>query len=91
MTAVVDQEYCTGCGLCVDVCPEQAISMSLNYTVAIDSGMCTGCGSCVDECPNEAISLDRRAVAEPKAVPDEILDTILPATSGSGRTGQQTK
>jgi len=43
------------CGLCVDICPEQAISM--NYAVAIDSSRCTGCGSCVNECPNEAIAL----------------------------------
>ena len=54
-TAVIDQERCINCGLCVHVCPEQAISM--NYAVAIDSSKCTGCGSCVDECPNEAIVL----------------------------------
>ena len=54
MIAVIDQERCMCCALCVDVCPEQAISM--NHTVAIDSSSCTGCGSCVNECPNEAIS-----------------------------------
>ena len=57
MTAVLDQERCMNCGLCVDLCPEQAISMSSNYTVVLDSSKCTGCGSCINECPNEAISL----------------------------------
>lgn len=57
MTAILDQERCMNCGLCVDLCPDQAISMSSNYTVVIDSSKCTGCGSCIDECPNEAISL----------------------------------
>lgn len=59
MTAVIDQERCMNCGLCVDLCPEQAISM--NYTVSIDSSKCTGCGSCINGCPNEAISLSEKA------------------------------
>ena len=55
--AVLDQERCVNCGLCVDLCPEQAISTNSNYTVVIDLSKCTGCGSCINECPNEAISL----------------------------------
>ena len=62
MTAAIDQERCMNCGLCVDLCPEQAINMnSNNYTVEIDSSKCTGCGSCVDDCPGEAISLSETA------------------------------
>ena len=91
MTAVVDQERCVSCGLCVELCPEQAISMSLNYIVAIDPGTCTGCGSCVDECPNEAISLGRQLGAQPSALPGKILEAILRAKSGSSSTGEQTK
>ena len=53
--AVVDPERCTGCGICIDACPEEAISVE-NIAV-IDTIKCTGCGSCADECPNEAISL----------------------------------
>jgi Pyruvate/2-oxoacid:ferredoxin oxidoreductase delta subunit len=55
MTAIIDKEKCTCCGLCVDICPEQAISM--NDAVTVDSNKCTGCSSCVNECPNEAISM----------------------------------
>jgi ferredoxin len=54
-TAVVDEQRCTCCGLCVDVCPEQAIGM--DAAVTVDPRRCTGCGSCVRECPNEALSL----------------------------------
>jgi 2-oxoacid:acceptor oxidoreductase delta subunit (pyruvate/2-ketoisovalerate family) len=61
MTAVLDQERCMNCGLCIDLCPDQAISMSSNYTVVIDSNKCTGCGSCIEDCPNEAISLSETA------------------------------
>lgn len=55
MIAKVDREKCTCCGLCIDICPDQAISM--NDGVVIDPSKCTGCGSCANECPNEAISM----------------------------------
>jgi len=54
-TAIVDNERCTCCGLCIDICAERAIS--LTDVVIIDSSKCTGCGSCAGECPNEAISM----------------------------------
>ena len=59
ITATINQERCANCGLCIDLCPEHAISM--NDTVTVDSSICTGCGSCIDECPNEAIALSRAA------------------------------
>ena len=59
MKAVIDQERCVSCGLCIDLCPEHAISM--HGTAIIDSDQCTGCGSCINECPNQAISLSDAA------------------------------
>lgn len=55
MIAQVDNEKCTLCGLCVDLCPTQAITM--NDFVKIAPEKCTGCGTCVSECPSEAISM----------------------------------
>ena len=55
MAAKVNSDQCTGCGICVDVCPVDAISM--NEKAKIDADTCTECGACVDECPVEAISL----------------------------------
>jgi ferredoxin len=55
ITAIVDEEECASCGICVRVCPEEAIIV--NDIAVIDPLKCTGCGSCVDECPNRAISL----------------------------------
>ena len=54
-TAVVDQEECIKCGICADVCPEEAITM-MDITV-IDNQKCTGCGACVEACPDQAITL----------------------------------
>jgi predicted Fe-Mo cluster-binding NifX family protein/ferredoxin len=54
--AVVDPEKCTRCGLCVEVCPVQAISLT-EAAAVVDGRKCTGCGACVGECPTGAISM----------------------------------
>jgi len=56
MAARVDPDKCTGCGICVDVCPVEAISVD-NHLAVVDRQTCTACGLCVNECPNEAISV----------------------------------
>lgn len=56
MAAQVDQDKCTGCGLCVDACPVEAIALE-NDKAKVDADKCVDCGRCVEECPNEAISI----------------------------------
>lgn len=58
-------ERCKGCGLCVPVCPNEAIRMSSGinklghkYAELIDAGKCTGCGLCCLMCPDVVISID---------------------------------
>ncbi len=55
MKATVDQEKCTGCGQCVDVCPIEAIE--LDNDIVLISDECIECGACTVVCPTEAISL----------------------------------
>jgi len=57
MAAKVNEEECIGCGVCIDECPAEAISMNDDIAV-IDVEACTECGDCVDACPSEAISLE---------------------------------
>jgi len=55
MAAQVDKEKCTGCGICVDACPQEAITV--DDFAKIDADKCVDCGACVEECPNDAISM----------------------------------
>ena len=54
--AVVDESTCTGCGICVDACPTQAISM-VGDVAKVDPAKCDGDKACVDACPVQAISM----------------------------------
>ncbi len=55
LKAVVDSDRCVGCGICEEICPEEAIVMS--RTASVDPRRCKGCGICVDRCPQGALSL----------------------------------
>lgn len=57
MAAKVDLEKCTGCGLCADACPAEAIVME-NDKAVINKETCIDCGQCVDACPSDAISME---------------------------------
>ena len=47
---------CNGCGLCLENCRAQAISL-VNEKASIDHGICEGCAFCIAICPKEAISV----------------------------------
>jgi heterodisulfide reductase subunit A2 len=53
----VDQTKCSGCGICVDICPYNAIRKNekgLSETIA---AVCKGCGVCGATCPEKAITM----------------------------------
>ncbi|MDV0447704.1 Ferredoxin [Methanosarcinaceae archaeon Ag5] len=58
MPAIIDENECTGCGLCVDECPAEAITLLDIGVSRVDPAECTECGACVDVCPVAAITLE---------------------------------
>jgi 4Fe-4S ferredoxin len=65
---ILNSEVCTGCGICVEACPEEAIALGLvgatrrgavGYAapVDIDERECVYCGVCVIMCPFNALTL----------------------------------
>jgi 2-oxoglutarate ferredoxin oxidoreductase subunit delta len=62
---VVDEHYCKGCGLCVEVCPETIIEMDTGRLTAkgyhparlTDASRCTACTNCALVCPDVAITV----------------------------------
>lgn len=56
----VDLEKCSGCGLCVPLCPYSAVKQIESdgkVRARIEEALCTGCGVCTATCPSKAITL----------------------------------
>lgn len=57
---IIDEDKCTGCGLCIPNCPEGAIQVIDNKARLVSDLMCDGLGACLGHCPEGAISIERR-------------------------------
>ncbi len=54
--AEVDEDLCVGCGICIKICPYNAISKDENGIVHVTEASCKGCGLCGATCPENAIT-----------------------------------
>ena len=50
----IDEDRCSGCGDCLQACPEDAIALQQDKAV-INRELCTDCADCVTACPESAI------------------------------------
>ena len=91
----VNDALCTGCGVCVDVCPNESIQI-VNDLAHIDQSLCQECESCLEACPEGAIvqvhdlvETDKppvRTVVESVSRPIEIASPVaVPQESGGIR------
>lgn len=56
----IDEDKCTGCGLCVDACHEGALAMVDGKAKLVSESYCDGLGDCLPECPTGAITIEER-------------------------------
>ncbi len=74
---VVDLDRCSKCGLCVDNCPYDAITLAPEGAV-VDEVKCRGCGMCVMSCPSKAITVRNARDNQFKALIDNLLFKVIP-------------
>ena len=55
--AMVQEEYCSGCKICNNLCPYSAIEFLAEKKVShVNEALCKGCGTCVAACPSSAMT-----------------------------------
>lgn len=83
MENICSEENCTGCSLCVNICPVNAISMELNeegfYFPRIIKDKCINCGKCIKGC--QANPKKQSPLVAYKANSND-LNVLLTSTSG---------
>lgn len=56
----IDEEKCTGCGICIDACHEGALRLVDGKAKLVSESYCDGLGDCLPECPAGAIAIEER-------------------------------
>jgi len=68
----LDEETCTACGTCADLCQMDALALE-DDILNVKPDYCLGCGNCVAQCPSESLSLQRNAEYKPPQQRDDIV------------------
>lgn len=55
--AVIDEDWCIGCTLCLAACPVDSILGGVKTMHTVIEPLCTGCELCIPVCPVDCISL----------------------------------
>lgn len=74
VTSIIDEELCSGCGICAEMCVYDALSLHKRKGVmTINEVLCKGCGACAAACPSKAIKLNHFTPAQILAQVDALV------------------
>lgn len=82
--AKADPEKCTACGVCLDRCQMEAVSLVDDHVV-LDLDRCIGCGLCVTTCPGKALTLERKPEDQQQPVPKNVMDYSIQLGKARGK------
>lgn len=71
-----NKNKCIGCDSCVEICPENALTLTKTEGIITDFEKCVLCGKCADVCPTHATEISGKEYSE-----DEILSIVLKETN----------
>ena len=60
----IDEDKCTGCGLCVSACEGKALGLVNGKAKPLRKEYCDGVGNCLPLCPAQAVSFEEGNAAE---------------------------
>jgi Fe-S-cluster-containing hydrogenase component 2 len=83
--AAADAGTCKGCGLCLNRCQMDALSLA-DGRVVLDADRCIGCGLCVTTCPAGSLTLVRKPSSEQRPVPRNVAGTMVRLWRERGKT-----
>jgi NAD-dependent dihydropyrimidine dehydrogenase PreA subunit len=58
VTLRVDADQCTGCGMCLEVCPHGVLAIAEKRVRIRNRDACMECGACSRNCPASAVSVE---------------------------------
>ncbi len=76
--SVVDEDRCSGCAVCVSVCPYNAISLNERGKAEVNPALCKGCGTCTAACASGAITSQHYTDSQIEAMISEYLSGLTP-------------
>jgi heterodisulfide reductase subunit A len=74
ITSCVDTDSCSGCGICIQICPYSAIERDEKGKSRVIEALCHGCGSCGATCPRAAITMRGYTDDQLKTMVDTLLE-----------------
>jgi len=86
--AVIDEQICIGCTLCIQACPVDAILGAAKQMHTVLESECTGCDLCLPPCPVDCIELVVRPANWQPARPVRSRSAIIPLLVDSAQAGR---